>query len=543
MVSTKQASNKVQNKQSKQAIKSNISIIMASLSTTMTAAVERGMRLASVEFAIDVIRQLNSEGVLTCGVDEAMKLFDFDGVSVVSSRSKASKKRESAKASRGGEKKSSKAKRTGKPSVVLPFCGVIVDDWCAGVKFNHGLHTQCTQGRCKGDRYCKTCRKHADNSATGKPPYGDIEDRAKYGVDYRDPKGKLTIPYANIVEKMGINIDAAHAAAATLSWTIPAEQLVKRVAKRGRPAKSAAVSDTDSETDGETSTKKKRGRPAKAKVVKAQTQEDQIAQLVAEAYAETALDTPKVVKKVAKKAKKPKMTAEEKAAAKLAKKEAAEKVKAEKKAAKEAEKAAAKLAKEQEKAAAKLAKKEAAEKVKAEKKAAKEAEKLAKKEAATKLKAEKLAAKKLEKEQKAAAKLAAKAEKLAQAKAKAAEKKAAKKSKTAQLKVPVAEVKLVEKTVEEADLFLGTDDVAAVAQQSVMPNSEELEFEEIDAADSSDEEDDEGLELSETMTVAGVEYFFTEQDGQTILFTKAGEPVGIYDAETDTVQECEFDDE
>ena len=485
---------------------------MASLSTTMTAAVERGMRLASVEFAIDVIRQLNSEGVLTCGVDEAMKLFDFDGVSVVSSRSKASKKRESAKASRGGEKKSSKPQITAKPSVVLPFCGVIVNDWCAGVKFNHGLHTQCTQGRCKGDRYCKTCRKHADNSATGKPPYGDIEDRAKYGVDYRDPKGKLTIPYANIVEKMGINIDAAHAAAATLSWTIPAEQLVKRVAKRGRPAKSAAVSDTDSETDGETSTKKKRGRPAKAKVVKAQTQEDQIAQLVAEAYAETALDTPKVVKKVVKKPKKPKMTAEEKAAAKLAKKEAAEKVKA-------------------------------------EKKAAKEAEKLAKKEAAAKLKEEKLAAKKLEKEQKAAAKLAAKAEKLALAKAKAAKKKAAKKSKTAQLKVPVAEVTavveektVVEEAVVEADLFLGTDDVAA--QQSVMPKSDELDFEEInDAADSSDDEDDEGLELSETMTVAGVEYFFTEQDGQTILFTKAGEPVGIYDAETDTVQECEFDDE
>ena len=50
MVSTKQASNKVQNKQSKKQI-----IIMASLSTTMTAAVERGMRLASIEFAIDVI--------------------------------------------------------------------------------------------------------------------------------------------------------------------------------------------------------------------------------------------------------------------------------------------------------------------------------------------------------------------------------------------------------------------------------------------------------------------------------------------------------
>ena len=56
---------------------------MASLSTTMTAAVERGMRLASVEFARDVIRQLKSEGVLTCSADDAMKLFDFEAVSIV----------------------------------------------------------------------------------------------------------------------------------------------------------------------------------------------------------------------------------------------------------------------------------------------------------------------------------------------------------------------------------------------------------------------------------------------------------------------------
>ena len=509
----------------------------------MTAAVERGMRLASVEFACDVIRQLKEEGVLTCSADEAMKLFDFEAVSIVSSRSKASKKREKAKNRTAEIPKGPKL--TAKPSVVLPFCGVIVNDWCAGVKFNHGLHTQCTQGRCKGDRYCKTCRKHADNSATGKPPYGDIEDRANYGVDYRDPKGKLTVPYANVAEKMGISIEAAHAAAANMGWEIPAEQLVKRVAKRGRPAKSAAVSDTDSE-DGEskTSTKKKRGRPTKPKA-KATTQEDQIAMLVAEAYAETASTT---TAKKAKKAKKPKMTAEEKAAAKLAKKEAADKLKAEKKAAKEAEKAAAKLQKEQDKAAAKLAKKEAAAKLKAEKKAAKEAEKVAKKEAAAKLKADKLAAKKLEKEQKAAAKQAAKAEKLAAAKAKAAAKKAkaVKKPKTAavvaEVKPVVEEKTAVEEAVVEADLFLGTDDVDA--QQSVMQKNDELDFEEIDdAADSSDDEEEAGLELSETMTVGGVEYFFTEQDGQTILFTKDGEPVGIYDAATDTVQECEFDEE
>jgi len=466
----------------------------------MTAAVERGMRLASVEFARDVLAQLSKEGVLTCTLEEALGLFDFDSVSIVSSRSKASKKRESKKNRGGGEKKSSKAKIPQKPSVLLPFCGVVMTDWRAGVKFNHGLHTQCTQGRCNGDRYCKTCRKHADNSATGKPPYGDIEDRAKCGVDYRDPKGKLTMPYANVAEKLGINMDAAHTAAATLQWTIPAEQLVKRVSKRGRPAKSAAVSDTDSDSDGESKTagKKKRGRPTKPKV-KPATQEDQIAQLVAEAYAETATVAPKkVAKKVAKKvvkkvkkAKKPKMTAEEKEAAKLAKqqekeaaklakKEAAEKLKAEKEAVKEA---------------AKLAKKEAAEKLKAEKKAAKEAEKLAKQQ---EKEAAKLAKKKLEQEQKAAAKATAKAEKLALAKAKAAAKK---KSKTAQLK-PVAE----EKAVVQEDLFLGTDDVEAT-QASVVPQNAELEFEVIDEApDSSSDDEDEGIELSETMTVGGVEY-------------------------------------
>ena len=497
------------------------------LSTTMTAAVERGMRLASVEFARDCIQELAKTGALTCTFEQALGLFDFDSVSIVSSRSKASKKRESKKSQGGGEKKSSKPKITPKPTVLLPFCGVVMEDWCAGVKFNHGLHTQCTQGRCNGDRYCKTCRKHADNSATGKPPYGDIADRANYGVDYRDPKGKLTMPYANVADKLGINMDAANAAAATLTWTIPAEQLVKRVSKRGRPAKSAAVSDTDSDSDGESKTttkgKKKRGRPTKPKV-KPATQEDQIAQLVAEAYAETATVAPKkVVKKVVKKVKKvkkPKMTAEEKEAAKLAK--------------------------EQEKEAAKLAKKEAAEKLKAAKEAEKlvkqqekEAAKLAKKEAAAKLKAEKLAAKKLEQEQKAAAKATAKAEKLAAAKAKALAKK---KSKTAQLKVPVAVVEPVVEAKEPEDLFLGTDDVEA-AQASVVAENAELEFEAIDdEADSSDDEE-QGIELSETMTVGGVEYFFSEQDGQTILFSKSGEPVGIYDADTDTVQECEFADE
>jgi len=493
----------------------------------MTAAVERGMRSASVEFALEVIGQLDSEGVLKCSLDEALKMFDFESVKVVSSRSKASKKRESGKVV-----KKASAKITAKPAVVLPFCGEIQGDWCQGVKFSHGLHTQCTMGPSGEDTYCKTCRKHADNSATGKPPYGDINDRAEFDVDYRDPKGKLTLPYANVVEKLGISMEAAVAAAATLGWTIPAEQLVKRTSKRGRPAKSAAVSDSDSDTE-ET---KKRGRPSKAKVA-APTQEDQIAQLVAEAYAETTTKTVVKVKKL--KVKKVTLSTEQKASAKLAKKEAALKLKAEKKEAADNLKA--------EKAAANLAKKEAADKLKAEKKEAadnlkaeKAAANLAKKEAALKVKEEKLVAKALEKEAKEAAALKVKSEKKALALKVRQEKAAAKKAEreAAKLRKKEAADKLKAEKADEAEVDV------------VFPELEEEKIAEIDSSDeeekiadiNSDDEDGE-CELSETMTVGGIEYYFSEQDGQTVLFSKTGEPVGVYDADTDTVQECEFDEE
>jgi len=497
-------------------------------SITMSAAVERGMRSASVEFALEVIGRLSSEGVLKCSLDDAIKLFDFDSVAVVSSRSKASKKRESSKS----VKKASKSKITAKPTVILPFCGEIQGDWCNAVKFSHGLHTQCTMGPSGEDTYCKTCRKHADNSATGKPPYGDINDRAEFDVDYRDPKGKLTLPYANVVEKLGISMEAAVAAAATLGWTIPAEQLVKRTSKRGRPAKSAAVSDSDSDTE-ET---KKRGRPSKAKVA-APTQEDQIAQLVAEAYAETTTKTVVKVKKL--KVKKVTLSTEQKASAKLAKKEAALKLKAEKKEAADNLKA--------EKAAANLAKKEAADKLKAEKKEAadnlkaeKAAANLAKKEAALKVKEEKLVAKALEKEAKEAAALKVKSEKKALALKVRQEKAAAKKAEreAAKLRKKEAANKLKAEKADEAEVDV------------VFPELEEEKIAEIDSSDeeekiadiNSDDEDGE-CELSETMTVGGIEYYFSEQDGQTVLFSKTGEPVGVYDADTDTVQECEFDEE
>jgi len=511
----------------------------------MSAAVERGMRSAGVDFALEVLDVLDREGVLKCSLDDAKKLFDFDSVAVVSSRSKASKKRESGK---------SKSKITAKPTVILPFCGDIQDDWCKGVKLNHGLHSQCTNGEGKEDIYCKTCRKHADNSATGKPPYGDINDRSKFTVDYRDPKGKLTVPYANVAEKLGINLETANAAAATLGWTIPAEQLVKRVSKKGRPAKSTAVSDSDS--DDETP-KKKRGRPSKAKAAEP-TQDDQIAQLVAEAYAETtAVKKIKVKKVVSDKLKSEKKEAAakikaDKVAANLAKKEAAAKLKADKVAANLAKKeAAAKL--KADKVAANLAKKEASDKLKAEKKEASDklkAEKkeasdklkadkiianIAKKEASEKMKEEKLVAKALEKEAKEAAADKVKSEKKALALKVRQEKAATKKAER--------EAAKIRKKEAASKLKAEVDDAA---EDVCFPELEEeaVDSSDNEAADSSDDEEEE-IVLSNLpiKIVDGNEYRVLEQDGQTILLSKQGDAVGVYDADTDSVQEAEFEEE
>ena len=405
------------------------------LSTTMSSAVERGMRLAAVDFAREVISKLSSSNMLRCELDEALGLFDFEGVSVVSSRSSASKKRE--------------CRKTG---VVLPFCGEIQSELCCGVKLNHGLHTQCTSSRVGEEDYCKSCRKQADNSATGKPPYGDINDRAKFGVDYRDPKGKMTLPYVNVAEKLGISMEAAHAAAESMGWTIPPEQLKKRVSQRGRPAKTSEP-------------KKKRGRPAKTSAAAPTTQEDQIAQLVAEAYAEnleSSIEPAKVEKLLESSIEPAKVEKLEKAAAK----EEAAKMKLEKAAAKE----------------------EAAKKLKAEKLVARALEKTVREEAVAKERAEKKALALKAKQEKAAGKK---------------REKEAKKSDAEEIATPELEEEVVDEEVM-------------------------------------DEEEGVDLESLSTRTVSGVEYKELEQDGQTILLSMQGEPIGVYDEETDTVQEADF---
>ena len=480
----------------------------------MGASLSRGLVKSHVDFASQVLSQLSSAGVLNCSEEEALKLFDFESVSLTTKRSVAAKAKRAKELS--GRPKTLKSKRTAVPTMkTIPFCGEVVSDWCCAVKWRHGLHNQCTNEKLKEGDFCKTCSKQVENSSTGKPPYGDIRERANFGLDYRDPKGKQSVPFANVAAKLNLDLDAAKAAALIMGWTIPEEQFVARKVTRGRP-KSSAVSDTDSES----STKpKKRGRPKKLKVKKANSQDDLIAKLVAEAGEELLGEEPSHEEESAS------SSGSESDSSTASTQSKAEK-KAEKKAAKAAAKLAAKAAKEVEKLAAKEAKE--AEKLAA--KEAKEAEKLAAKAAKE---AEKLAAKEAKEAEKLAAKEAKDAEKLAkkeaveQKKADKLAEKVAKKEASEKKKADKLAVKAAKEASKVAKIEADKAEAAAPELDSVSVESE---------VDSSDDEDE--CELA-TITVGGQVYLYDPEGSyagiKDLLLTEEGTPIGTYDKEDDKV--------
>jgi len=461
-----------------------------SLQIVMSAAVENGMRQASVEFARGVINQLHSEGALTCDIETAFRMFDFDSVSIASKRSVAMKKVRAGQKS--SEKVSSVAIRS-KPEMVLPFCGEVETSWCQGVRFNHGLHTQCTNGPQSDCKYCKTCHKSASNSASGKPQYGDISDRLTGPLlEYRDPKGKLTTCYANVAKKLGLDIARAQEVATAYGWTIPEDQLTVKVKKTGRPASTKPKKKVG-----------KKGRPAKVKTSEEMTMDDQIAKLVAEAADDVlSVTSESSVKKVVrvKKAKKVKKVKKVKKAKKT------DEQKAQEAEAKKAEAEEKKLLKAKEAQEKKLLK-------------AKEAE------AKKLLKAKEAEAKKLLKAKEAEAKKQAK-------KAEAEAKKQAKKAQEAEAK------KLLKaKEAEE-------EKKADMKPELTMEAVEQLQATIAEEDDEAEEEDDIVLdESTPTVEIDGTEYYVTKAYGlSAVLFDQEGECIGAYDEITGEIQELTFDE-
>lgn len=244
----------------------------------MSRAFEKAAAQSATDFSIAVIHALADK----YGFDakEAMAICQISEVKVKKSANRVKGE---------GKVRSTKAKAEPKPkrevpAFPLPFCGQAVEDWCLGLRLNHGLHSQCTMERLAGGDYCKTCQKQCDKNASGKPTYGCVADRmACELLEYRDPKAhKQTLPFANVMSKLNITREAAEAEALKFGLTIPEEHFVERASRRGRPKKDASASDTDSESGD--SQPKKRGRPKKEKkVIAASVGDDLIASLVASA--------------------------------------------------------------------------------------------------------------------------------------------------------------------------------------------------------------------------------------------------------------------
>ena len=216
---------------------------------SISVIVEKALKASTVEYTSGVVRELSKK----YGFDasEALMSLNLNSVEVRVVDEK--------KGGRAGNRK------TVQPGIPLPYTGVVKEDWCRGIRLNHGLMSQCTMGRVGEGEFCTTCQRQADKNVNGLPTYGHIVGREKDG--WRTPGGKQPTNYGNVMEKLNITREKAIAEAEKFGLTIPEEQFEKKAAQRGRPArKGVAASDTESE-DGGAKPVKKRGRPKKDKKV------------------------------------------------------------------------------------------------------------------------------------------------------------------------------------------------------------------------------------------------------------------------------------
>ena len=108
---------------------------------------------------------------------------------------------------------------------IFPFCGAVRMDWCRGLLYNHGLHTQCTNplDSMLGSTLCfNCCLDHKNGNSLGR-----IETRLDCNVlDYIDVKGRSTKPFHEVIQKMNIkpqwdawNVYALKTYGVVMPWT------------------------------------------------------------------------------------------------------------------------------------------------------------------------------------------------------------------------------------------------------------------------------------------------------------------------------------
>lgn len=158
---------------------------------------------------------------------------------------------------------------------LIPFCGVIRDDWCMATRKHHGLYSQCTMPKkSPGDLFCPTCLRQSMENDNGKPSSGLIQERKEQGDLWSAPNGdrpKKLVTVLNFLKKHDQKQLIIDETMKFFGVEIPESEWTTLGKKsRARKIKSAVVDSSgssDSETDNDASEqapKKPRGRPPKS---------------------------------------------------------------------------------------------------------------------------------------------------------------------------------------------------------------------------------------------------------------------------------------
>ena len=330
-------------------------------SITVTELLSKTLENMVKDFAARCIH----ECALRHGFDESVEIRALGLENLALIRKQMAKKPKGEKKSKKEPKEPKEPKSKKEKSFPLPFMGSEVDLLlCNGLSYNHGLFTQCPKKTMEDSLYCKKCQEEADNSASGKPICGTVQDRLACGLyEFKDSKGRSPVSYLKVLEKAKKTQSEALEVADKLGLVIAADHW--KVQEKA---------------------KKSKGRPKKASgAVEASDVTDLFAKLTAEDGEPVVIESAQPPK-----AKKGGLTDEEKAAKKAALEAEREHKKAEKaaqlaaeKAAKEAKRLEEKAAKEAKALAEKAEREAKRQQEKAEREAKKAAEKAAKEAAKT----------------------------------------------------------------------------------------------------------------------------------------------------------------
>jgi hypothetical protein len=112
----------------------------------------------------------------------------------------------------------------------IPYCGVIYENLCKGIVYNHGLYTQCKK-HVSGE-FCTLCMKLK---------YGRIEDRKKFEIGkFITNNGKKEVDYEDYVKKAKLPIDDIKIFMSNNNLIYPFKNITdneEKKQKRGRPVK------------------------------------------------------------------------------------------------------------------------------------------------------------------------------------------------------------------------------------------------------------------------------------------------------------------